>query len=161
MQSTMKRQRRSQHGVYAMEWAIVFPVFFMLVYACVSYGLTFLVRQSMQNAVEDGARAALQYQEQRLDRLSFASLVAKERLSWLPNGLTPVIDVSVCRVGSAQSCATSTPCSSQWASRCLVRVEASLAYGLAPLAPPLPGLGVLVPDVLTASASMLVDPGGF
>lgn len=161
MHSTLKFQRWHQRGVYAMEWAIVFPVFFMLVYASVSYGLIFLVRQSMQNAVEDGARAALQYQDQRLARLSLANMVARERLSWLPNGLQPVIDVSVCRVGASQSCAPSLSCSSQLTNRCLVRVNASLAYGMAPLAPPMPGLGVLVPETLTASASMLVDPGGF
>ena len=32
-----------QRGVYALEWAIIFPVFFALLYACISYGLAFLV----------------------------------------------------------------------------------------------------------------------
>ena len=31
-----------QRGVYALEWAIIFPVFFALLYACISYGLAFL-----------------------------------------------------------------------------------------------------------------------
>ena len=37
-----------QRGVYALEWAIIFPVFFMLLYAIISFGLAFLVRESMQ-----------------------------------------------------------------------------------------------------------------
>ena len=59
--STAHRQR----GVYALEWAVIFVVFFMLLYAIISFGLAFLVRQSMQWAVEDGARAALQLQRSR------------------------------------------------------------------------------------------------
>ena len=50
-----------QRGVYALEWAIIFPVFFALLYACISYGLAFLVRESMQAAAEDAARATLRY----------------------------------------------------------------------------------------------------
>lgn len=152
---------KQQHGVYALEWAIVFPVFFMLLYAFVSYGLTFLVRQSMQSAVEDGARAALQYQVLRVDRINAASRVTSDRLSWLPQALQPVIDVSVCRIEAAMPCAPTLSCGNAWEKRCLVRVSASIPYGSSPLAPPIPGLGVFVPAALTASASVLVASEGF
>lgn len=59
---------RRQRGVYALEWALVFIVFFMLLYAILGFGLGFLVRESMQWAVEDGARAALQFQTSRAAR---------------------------------------------------------------------------------------------
>lgn len=58
---TTSDTRRRQRGVYALEWAIIFPVFFMLLYGIISYGLTMLVRESMQHAAEEGARAALRY----------------------------------------------------------------------------------------------------
>ena len=156
-----RTRKSSQRGVYAVEWAIVFPVFFVLVYAIVSYGLVFLVRESMQNAVEDGARAALRYQVDRGDRLNTAEAVTEARLSWLPVALRPVVEVSVCRLETSAICAPTLSCTSQWAYRCLVRVNAAVNYGAAPLVPALPGFEILIPEVMSASASILVDPGGF
>ncbi|WP_284337383.1 TadE/TadG family type IV pilus assembly protein [Comamonas sp. NoAH] len=152
-----------QHGVYAVEWAIVFPVFFMLIYALISYGLTFLVRESMQLAAEEGARAALRYQQTRADRLEQARAVVQQNLAWLPQRLTAeglVMDVDVCRLGSTQECAPNLICGSVVNSRCLVNVQLEIAYAQAPLVPAIPGLGLLLPATLTASASVLADPGG-
>ena len=64
--------RGRQRGVYALEWAIIFPVFFMLLYATLNFGLTFLVRESMQWSAEDGARAFLRYQPARSARMTEA-----------------------------------------------------------------------------------------
>lgn len=163
MHSTKRSLLRKQHGVYALEWAIVFPVFFMLVYAIVSYGLTFLVRESMQNAVEDGARAALRYQasQDRNLRRDAAQAVVLERLGWLPLSLRPEasqVKVDVC---NEAVCALQLPCGAALTERCLLRVELELPYRDVALAPALPGLGVLLPERLNASASILVDQGGF
>src|SRR5256885_204676 len=76
-----------QRGVYALEWAIIFPVFFALLYACISYGLAFLVRESMQAAAEDAARATLRYQTSRSARLDAARSLVQQRLDWLPADL--------------------------------------------------------------------------
>ena len=54
----MKR-RRTQRGVYAVEFALVFLMFFALLYASLCFGLLFAFRAGLQNAAEDGARAAL------------------------------------------------------------------------------------------------------
>lgn len=62
------RERRSagtakhrQRGATALEFAFVFPVFFMLFYATVHFGLVFTARMSLQHAAEEGARAALRW----------------------------------------------------------------------------------------------------
>ena len=157
------RQYVKQHGVYAVEWAIVFPVFFVLVYAIVSYGLVFLVRESMQNAVEDGARAALRYQTMPNARLAMAKAVVQQNLAWLPESLHPGevdIQVTVCRFVGVEACIADLECKTEDEHRCLINVQLHIPYGENPLAPAIPGLGFLIPSVLTASASALIGSEG-
>ena len=152
-----------QRGVYALEWAIVFPVFFIVLYAILGYGLAFLVRESMQYAVEDGARAALRYQPSRQLRFQTAQQVVQNGLNWLPATLKPdlsAVQVQVCRLSSTSACAADLVCGADVNTRCLVTVTLAIPYGATPLAPPLPGLGFLVPQNLSASASVLADRGG-
>lgn len=153
-----------QHGVYAVEWAIVFPVFFVLMYAIVSYGLVFLVRESMQSAVEEGARAVLRYQPSRPARLQEAAAVVQQKMAWLPERLRPQtadIQVQVCRLASEALCSANVVCGVDEGVRCLARVQLEIPYGRHPLAPALPGLGALLPDMLTASASVVVSAERF
>ena len=154
-----------QRGVYALEWAIIFPVFFMLLYSIVSYGLAFLVRESMQFAAEDGARAALRYQPNPTARLTTAQRVVIERLGWLPGALIPpesAVNVRVCRVGNLDDCPPGLACGVAVTERCMVRLDFTIPYGVSPLAPSLRmfGMDVLNPSTLSASASILVDQGG-
>src|SRR5690554_5870378 len=51
-----------QKGVYAVEFAFVFVVFFLILYGMITYGLIFAAQQSMNFAAESGARAGLQWQ---------------------------------------------------------------------------------------------------
>lgn len=159
MRPSVTRQR----GVYALEWAIVFPMFFIVLYAILGYGLAFLVRESMQYAVEDGARAALRYQPSRQLRFQTAQQVVQNGLNWLPATLKPdlsAVQVQVCRLSSTSACAADLVCGADVNTRCLVTVTLAIPYGATPLAPPLPGLGFLVPQNLSASASVLADRGG-
>ncbi|WP_081077201.1 TadE/TadG family type IV pilus assembly protein [Burkholderia pseudomultivorans] len=62
----MKRQGklcrwRHQRGATAVEFAIVFPLFFVIFYAIVSFGMIFVIQQSLTFAVSEGARASLTY----------------------------------------------------------------------------------------------------
>ncbi|MCS4295461.1 Flp pilus assembly protein TadG [Comamonas sp. BIGb0152] len=167
------RRSRQQRGVYALEWAIIFPVFFALLYGIVCYGLTFLVRQSMQYAVEEGARAALRYPSSTIignnpPTWAFRSLQARRTtanaLSWLPPGLRPAegdIDFTLCHLADtacnqdtalnpALDCTVDTPC--------LVLVSYRIDnYRQGAIAPAIPGLGLVLPASLQAQASLLVD----
>lgn len=152
--------RGRQQGIYALEWAYIFPVLFALLYACVSYGLVFLVSQSMQLAAEDGARVTLRYQPTRTDRLNAARLLVQERMSWLPSPLQPVagaITVNVCRLQDLTQCAASISCGAPVQERCMVQVSFSIAYASSPM---VPSFGLPLPAALTARASILVDKGG-
>ncbi|KLU20452.1 pilus assembly protein TadE, partial [Caballeronia mineralivorans PML1(12)] len=46
----------------AVEFAIVFPLFFLVFYAIVTYSMIFVAQQSLTLAASEGARAALRYQ---------------------------------------------------------------------------------------------------
>ena len=149
--------------MYALEWAIIFPVFFALLYACISYGLAFLVRESMQATAEDAARATLRYQTSRSARLDAARSLVQQRLDWLPADLRPTagsIDVRICRLQNSELCSATLTCGVLVAERCMVRVGFTIPYGTSPIAPALPGFGLVMPTTLTASANIMVDRGG-
>lgn len=157
-----------QKGVYALEWAMVLPVFFVLLYAIISYGLAFLVRESMQAAIEDGARAALRYHQVPENRLKNVQSMVAQRLQWLPSTLRPDSDsvqVQVCQLKLQQSqtpeqCADGLVCSSDTEMRCLIKVQVVIPYDKYPLTPQLLDWESLRFPPLKASASILVGAGG-
>lgn len=165
------KHTRRQRGVYALEWAIIFPVFFMLLYAIISYGLTFLVRESMQYAVEEGARAALRYPSSSVlagaatptweHRKTEAWNAVQQSLFWpaVPNKSN--FQFTVCRISNS-SCDLSTQLNANLACNasdpCLVLVSYSIPdYRSNAIALGIPGLNILLPEKLQANASTLAD----
>jgi Flp pilus assembly protein TadG len=143
---------RGQRGVYAVEFALVFLIFFTLIYAAICYGLMFTLRFGLQNAAEDGARAALRYQATLAARATQAQATATAQTSWLPTAVTRTVSATVCQVAS-NNCATPT-CGSTWDTRCQM-VVAVTASNIGNLLPPLPSFAM--PSQLTGKASMLLD----
>jgi Flp pilus assembly protein TadG len=160
---------RRQRGVYALEWAIVFPMFFLLLYGIICYGLTFLVRESMQYAVEEGARAALRYPVGQSsstwnDRKMQTLKVVKDSLDWLPPAIKPTdttIKFTVCRISDAacnQDSALNATLSCNVNDPCMVLVSYAINdYQSNAIAPAIPGLGLVLPSTLQANASILVN----
>ena len=56
-QKTMSLLHR-QEGASAVEFALIAPLLFMLVFAIVYFGLAFMRMQTMRSAVREGGRAA-------------------------------------------------------------------------------------------------------
>ncbi|WPG36899.1 TadE/TadG family type IV pilus assembly protein [Variovorax sp. EBFNA2] len=145
---------RSQRGVYAIEFAMVFLIFFTVLYAAICYGMLFAFRLGLQNAAEDGARAALQYQSTLGARVARATSVAEARSDWMPRVKRP--DVSICHVEGAAGvdlCPASA-CGPSWSQRCQVQVVVQ-AGDLQSVLPPLPSFAV--PDQIAGRASMLLE----
>lgn len=139
-----------QRGVYAIEFAFVFMLFFMLLYGILCVGLQFTFRFGLQNAAEDGARAALRYQPRLSQRRATAEAVALQRtVGWLP--MTPVIVSRVCRI-EGEDC-DEPVCGAEWAQRCRVEVTVR-ANGMNRL---LPVFNFAMPDTLVGQASLLLD----
>lgn len=154
-----RRARRPwrQRGAYAVEYAIVFPIFFVVLYGIVSYGIIFAVRLGMQNAAEDGARAGLRYCGTSLAcRRDAATSVAEDRMTWLAN---TTVTAKTCLLGTDCPVGTTPVCGSTLAQRCQIVVTVEYDYAAHPLAPPLPGLGLLLPARLQGRASVLLVDG--
>lgn len=83
-------RRRRREGAAAIEFAAVFPFFFLLLYGFINYGLILALQQSMVVAAEDAARAAIACDptpdlEAHSDCVAArARQAAGVALSWLP-----------------------------------------------------------------------------
>src|SRR6202012_6207651 len=55
--------RRRERGATAVEFALLFPLFFVIFYAIVAFSLVFVAQQSLTLAAEEGARAVLNFQQ--------------------------------------------------------------------------------------------------
>lgn len=55
----MRAGLQQMRGVVAIEFALIFPVFFAIIYGIICYGTAFLMMQSFTYAAEDALRAAL------------------------------------------------------------------------------------------------------
>lgn len=132
--------RRACLGAAAVEFALVFLVFFALFYAIVAYGLVLTLKQSLTLAAEEGARAAVQDAVNETTRLDRAKNMANGVLSWLP-------------AESITINAVPADCAANPATRC-VTVVVNYDYANHPLVPALPLLGISIPPNLGATATV-------
>lgn len=148
--------------MYAVEFALVFPIFFALVYGALSLAVVMTMRMGLQNAAEEGARAALRYNIQLDGRRQTANAVVQSQTNWMPGPRTVLS--AVCALSAeCVPVATATPvtvpptCGNSVATACQVVVAVRYDYAANPVFPPIPGLGVLLPKSLEGRASVLVD----
>jgi Flp pilus assembly protein TadG len=95
---TKQRQppgRRWQRGATAVEFAIIFPVFFVILYAILSFGMIFVIQQSLTLAASEGARAGLNYAPSLAARVTNATTTARSVVGWLNIG-TPQVTAPQC-----------------------------------------------------------------
>jgi len=125
----------------AIEFALVFLIFFAVFYAIVAYGLTLMMEQSLTMAAEEGARAVLRNAPTDAIRRLNAQTAAKDSMKWFTGkGLDiPMPD-------PADDCADGIP--ETWC----VTVKVNYDHATYPLVPSMPFLGIKIPDTLNASA---------
>lgn len=133
---------RRQAGAVVIEFALVFVLFFLVMYGVVAYGVIFAVKHSLVQAANEGARAAVRDVGGVAERVELARLVAGESVAWLGDR-APEPQVS------AQACAA-TP-------YVCVKVELVYDYAGNPLVPALPALGVALPARLAGEATVQLD----
>jgi Flp pilus assembly protein TadG len=78
-QAYRRKLSQSQHGAVAIEFVMLFLLFFGLFYAMVNYAIVMLMQSAFVHAAEEGARAAI-----AIDRLAYANNQA-----YLGNGVDP------------------------------------------------------------------------
>jgi Flp pilus assembly protein TadG len=151
------RARHAQRGVYAIEFAFVFLLFFAMLYAIIAYGVLLTLRGGLQNAAEEGARAGLRYQvvaaggsQLPLRRAKAAEVAASRVTGWFVTA--PAVLSQICRPESGV-CGDTPACGADWATRCQLKVTIT-ASGLDQM---MPMLRFALPTTLTGQASMLLD----
>ena len=151
------REQPAEWGQAAIEFAIVFLLFFAMLWGILTFGFIFAAQNTLTLAAENGARAALRYQPATdvgtatALRIAAATTAATNTVQWLQN-FTPAYDPA------AYLTATSAPCTYNGNLICF-HVQISYPYAQHPLIPPFPGFGLFAPTQLVGKATMQVDPG--
>jgi Flp pilus assembly protein TadG len=146
--------RRRQRGIAAVEFAIVFPVFFTVFYGLVTFALIFLAQHSLTLAAAEGARSAIRYQPATqaialASRSTLACSTAAGLVQWLPGAGASTSSVS-CVV-------TSPPCLYDATLICM-QVQMTYAYGQNPLVPLIPFAVAVLPANLYGVATVQINP---
>ncbi|MDE1007968.1 MAG: pilus assembly protein [Paraburkholderia fungorum] len=140
---------RAQRGVTAIEFAMVFPLFFIILYGIVTFSLIFVAQQNLTLAAEEGARAALNWQANTslqtalVNRGNAGCAAAKLVIATL--------------VKSAQCTSSSAPCGPNNTMQC-VNVLLAYNYQASPIVPNLPLMGITLPDTLSSNATVQLNP---
>lgn len=150
--SMTSRTPEKQRGIAAIEFAFVFPIFFMIFYAIITYGMIFVAQQSITLAAAEGARAALRYAASEGDRDTNARNAATGISSaayWLAPRLTITSKLDPCPYNSSANSSV----------RCYRVTVSYLGYRNNPLVPLILGplMGVAVPDQLASTAIIQID----
>lgn len=166
---------RGKHGgTTAVEFALVLPVFFMLFYGILTYGLIFLLRLGLQHSAEDAARAALRHQvvvypasstraqERQLQlqqRVAWARAVAAQQASWMNGWAVPEVRTNVClsSVDCTPTAALGTYPDCNESTSCQIVVSLHYDYATHPVIPTVPGMGVLAPSRLEGRSRALIE----
>jgi Flp pilus assembly protein TadG len=143
------RSSARQRGVAAVEFALVFPLFFVVLYGIVSFSLIFVAQQNLTLAAEEGARAALNYQQAASVN---AALTARANAA-----CSAATNMIATIVSSATCVATPTTCSYNAAMDC-VNVTLTYNYASNPLIPNLPLMNTVMPASLASSAMVQLNP---
>ncbi|AIO42601.1 pilus assembly protein TadE [Burkholderia latens] len=151
---------RRQRGAAAIEFAFVFPLFFLIFYAIVTFGMIFIIQQSLTFAATEGARAALNYTSAPCDRLQVNARNAVSRalagVPWAQNvGFAAQVSTSVPAPATTPGVTCSGTFTSTSTSSFNVMVTTSYSYAANPL---IPWIFIFSAPQLQSSATVQVLP---
>ncbi|WP_407853318.1 TadE/TadG family type IV pilus assembly protein [Burkholderia gladioli] len=151
MKSTLRARRRGVRGSMSVEFALMLPVFFFVLYAVVTYGLIFAAQQNLTLAATEGARAALNYQVSSSPQ---AALTARAAAA-----CTAATNLTGWLVGATCSSTPAGNCTYDATMYC-IKVTVTYPYASSPLIAPLPLVGIVlpVPTALTGTATVQISP---
>jgi Flp pilus assembly protein TadG len=142
--------RGAQRGMAALEFAMLFPVFFLICYGIVTYGLLFAAQQTLTLAAEEGARAAQAYQP--ANNMSAALALRRSTACSTATGVLPALTAHASCTASVGPCGYNSG-SLQWL---CIQVAVTFNYRAQPFVATLPG--VPVPSALTGTATAQLNP---
>ncbi|CAE6902449.1 hypothetical protein R70199_03773 [Paraburkholderia domus] len=143
------RRVPAQRGSTAIEFALLFPLFFTILYAIITFSLIFVAQQNLTLAAEEGARAALNWQSSTslqnalVNRGNAACAAAKLLVATLVQTTQCTSSSAACGPGNAMQC---------------VNVSLTYNYQANPLVPTLPLMSFTLPNALSSSATVQLNP---
>jgi Flp pilus assembly protein TadG len=150
-------QQARTRGAAAIEFAFIFPLFFAIFYATVSYSIMLLVQMGISNAAADGARTAIQLVDPlQLNQTGF-NAAAKQRVTQaVQASLSWLSDAQVAAIVSNINVTTTPDPGNGVGSASGVRVNVQVQWKDYSSNPLIPSIGIPLPQDLTGSASMLL-----
>jgi Flp pilus assembly protein TadG len=145
----LRRQLHSQRGSVAVEFALIFPVFLLLVYGGLSFGLAMSCKGVLTEAAAEGARAAIGAQITPADSGSqcnaYTRVAAQQAETVLQAAgfFTPPAQVTATATVGGVPCQPGTTTTGVQ-----VAVAISYPYGSHPTIPNAPGLGLVLPATI-------------
>lgn len=134
---------RDEKGAALLEFALVMLPLTILLYGLIAFGMTFGVKNSLTNAAAEAARSTIGAPSGT--EAAVAKATVAERLDWLGSRYQ-ASDTTTAVV----NCATNVP---DAAGRC-IKVKIVYPYSSRALVPSAPGLGLLLPNQMTAQATV-------
>lgn len=159
--------QHKQRGTAAIEFAFVFPLFFVVLYAIVAYCLILCANMTLAGAAQEAARAALgnaagmtSTQTQYTQRMANACTRASGLTSWLMGAAGGSCGASApaCLSGASTCIAVSQAACGPSNAMVCITVAMNYNYAGKPIVPSLPLLGFVTPAKLTASSTVQLDP---
>lgn len=143
MGTVARRERPSEEGAAALEFALVLPLLMVILVGIISYGWMMSFRQAMSQAAAEGARhVAVSPSAGSSSTVADAIAIVNDALESYGvecgDGVTTCpAEIRVCDNNSAKQCAY---------------VTVTYPYRDEPLIPSFPGLGVTLPESLSYTA---------
>lgn len=146
----MKRMRLSprDRGAAALEFALVAVLLMMFIYGIAAYGVVLATKNNVTHAAAEGARSALSVAD-----LPAATLDAR-RITQAQNAVATRLSYLGSRYQASDTSATiglCNPSDPADTTRCIT-VTVNYPWSARPIIPSAPGLGIILPDNLRATA---------
>lgn len=144
---------RGARGNAAIEFALLLPLFLLVLYGIVSFAMMFGAQQLMTLAAAEGARASLQYQP--ADDMDAALTLRRTRACSTAIAFVAWVQE---RTANSISCETQTTTCVHDAELMCLAVTLTYPYRTVPLLPAVPLFDALVPEQLRSSATVQMSP---
>lgn len=148
-----RRLPRHDRGAVAVEFALILPIFLLLVYGGLAFGLAMSAKGVITEAAAEGARAAISAQLTSADNGSMCAAYERTALKQTQNALISA------GVNASYATITTTPstCQSAFVTGVMMTVAISYPYGSHPTIPNAPGLGAVLPATIFAQYTVQVS----
>jgi Flp pilus assembly protein TadG len=171
-----RHQGNEETGAEMIEFAVVVVLLITIIYGMVALGLSLAARETINQAVADGARFGIVQQMTTATQTQTAETGADNQaigeLAWLGQGGSCSSSTIVCKndASASSSCptahsgssgnicvsSTTAACTSNTAQTCLT-VAVNYYYTSAPIFPLMPGVNLITPSDISSTSTMEVS----